>query len=299
MKKLIKSLIPPILWDKMQYIKSYKHFVKYKNLVAKNIELKDIHKGKRCFILGSGPSIKKENLKPLKNEIVFALNNFYVHEDFAEIMSGDVPKYYMTAPIHPPQTEDEWKRWFEDMESHMPKRTNMLFGLNAYDGNIKYIFEKYGIFKEHRINWYFAGVNTGEYYNFNQKDIDMRNIVWSANTVSIYALIAAIYMGFDKIYLLGMDHTNICFKDNKVERFYKENAKHQENNIEIEYLNNVNYKKNKFINTYFLWSKYIYIEKYTKLKSQEIINLSQESIIDIFINDNFKTVLNNKINYEK
>ena len=109
MKKLIKSLIPPLLWDKLQYIRSYKHFLKYKNLVAKNIELKDIHKGKRCFILGSGPSIKKENLKPLKNEIVFALNNFYVHEDFAEMMSGNVPKYYMTAPVHPPQIEDEWK----------------------------------------------------------------------------------------------------------------------------------------------------------------------------------------------
>ena len=144
MKKLIKSLTPPLLWDKAKYLINYMHFLKYKDLVAKNIELKDIHKGKRCFLLGSGPSIKKEDLRPLKNEIVFALNNFYVHEDFTEIMSGDVPKYYMIAPIHPPQSEDEWKRWFEDMESNMPKSANMIFGMNSYEGNIKYIFDKYG-----------------------------------------------------------------------------------------------------------------------------------------------------------
>jgi len=64
MKKLIKSLMPPLLWDKIQYARSYKYFLNYKDLVSKNIELKDIHKGKRCFILGSGPSIKKEDLKP-------------------------------------------------------------------------------------------------------------------------------------------------------------------------------------------------------------------------------------------
>lgn len=295
MKKLMKGLIPPLLWDKLQYMRSYKNFLRYKDLVAKNIDLKDIHKGKRCFILGSGPSIKKEDLKPLKNEIVFALNNFYVHEDFVEIMSGDVPKYYMTAPVHPPQTEDEWKQWFEDMEKNMPKSTNMIFGLNAYHGNIKHIFDKYKIFKEHKIHWYFAGVNTSEYYTFNPKDIDIINMIWSANTVSIYALIMATYMGFDEIYLLGMDHTNICFKDNQVERFYKRNeAKHQKNDIEIKYLNNLDYKKNKFLNTYFLWFKYIELEKYLKINNQKIVNLSEESLLDIFDICNLEIIIKDK-----
>ena len=76
-------------------MRNYKYFPQYKDLVAKNSELKDIHKCKRCFILGNGPSIKKENLKPLKNEIVFALNNFYVHDDFAEIMgAARVVRFY-------------------------------------------------------------------------------------------------------------------------------------------------------------------------------------------------------------
>ena len=275
MKKLIKSLTPPLLWDKIQYIRNYKHFVKYKKLVAKNIELKDIHKGKRCFILGSGPSIKKENLKPLKNEIVFALNNFYVHEDFAEIMSGDVPKYYMTAPIHPPQSEDEWKRWFEDMESHMPKDTNMLFGLNAYDGNIKYIFEKYGIFKEHKINWYFAGVDISKDYVFFTRDIDFVNPIWSASTVSTYSLLSAIYMGFDEIYLLGVDHNYICLKKEENFRFYK-SAIHQQNEHE-----RMKFKKS----DEFFGTARVFIEKELiaeNCQNSKIFNCSSESLLNMF-----------------
>lgn len=276
MKKLIKSLIPPLLWDKLQYIRNYRHFVKYKDVVAKNIELKDIHKGKRCFILGSGTSIKKEDLKPLKNEIVFALNNFYVHEDFAEIMSGDMPKYYMTAPIHPPQTEDEWKRWFVDMEKYMPKNTNMLFGLNAYEGNIKYIFEKYGIFKEHKINWYFAGVNASEYYSFDQKDIDMTNMIWSANTVSIYALIVTIYMGFDEIYLLGMDHNYMCKSENDW-RFYKE-AIHQKDE-EKRSMGDKSHVQHSFMATSRIFEHYQILKDNNKIK---IYNCSSSSLLDIF-----------------
>jgi len=276
MKKLIKSLIPPLLWNKIQYIRSYKNFLKYKDLVAKNSELKDKHKGKRCFILGSGPSIKEEDLKPLKDEIVFALNNFYVHEDFQEIMSGNVDKYYMTAPIHPPQSEEEWKAWFADMESHMPEDTNMLFGLNGYEGNIRSIFEKYRIFKEHKINWYFTGVNTGEYYNFKQKDIDITNMVWSANTVSVYALIIAIYMGFDEIYLLGMDHNYIC-KSKNDSRFYQ-NGLHQKDEVSRS-MNGKSYAQHAFIASGKIF------EHYQILKDNnacQIFNCSNSSLLDIY-----------------
>ena len=275
MKKLIKNLIPPLLLDKMMHLRSYKHFVKYKDLVAKNIELKDIHKGKRCFLLGSGPSIKKEDLKPLKNEIVFALNNFYVHEDFNEIMSGDVPKYYMTAPIHPSQTEDEWKRWFEDVEKHMPKNTNMIFGLNAYEGNIKYIFEKYGIFKEHKINWYFAGVGISQEYRFDSSDISLTSSIWAASTVSTYALITALYMGFDEIYLLGIDHNYICLQKEENYRFYK-SAIHQQNEEE-----RMNYKQSdSFFGTGRVFREKEIIAEYNK--SGRIFNCSKDSLLNMF-----------------
>lgn len=285
MKKLIKSLMPPILWNKLQYMRVYKHFIKYKNLLARNIELKDIHKGKRCFILGSGPSINKEDLKPLKNEIVFALNNFYVHEDFTDIMSGDYAKYYMTAPIHPPQTEDEWKSWFEDMEKSMPKNTNMLFGLNAYNGNAKHILNKYNLFKEQKINWYFAGVN----YNvdcFDKSAMDITKPVYTGEAVSIYALILAIYMGFDEIYLLGMDHDYFLYEDGSKMRMYS-TAIHQKDEF-VRSFGDTFYTK-EFLRQYNIFSKY---KAFDDNSEPKIYNASNGGVLKVFPKVKFEELFN-------
>ena len=40
-------------------------------------ELKDKYKGKRCFIIGNGPSLTKADLEMLQNEITFATNKIY------------------------------------------------------------------------------------------------------------------------------------------------------------------------------------------------------------------------------
>lgn len=41
-------------------------------------ELKNIHKGKRCFILGNGPSLNQTDLSLLEDEITFGLNRIYL-----------------------------------------------------------------------------------------------------------------------------------------------------------------------------------------------------------------------------
>jgi hypothetical protein len=38
----------------------------------------NIHKGKRAFIIGNGPSLKNMDLRPLKNEITFGSNRIYL-----------------------------------------------------------------------------------------------------------------------------------------------------------------------------------------------------------------------------
>ena len=39
---------------------------------------KDIHKGKRVFIIGNGPSLKRTDLSKLKNEFTFGMNRIYL-----------------------------------------------------------------------------------------------------------------------------------------------------------------------------------------------------------------------------
>jgi len=227
-------------------------------------------------LLGSGPSIKDENLKPLKNEIVFALNNFYVHDDFPEIMSGDVEKYYMTAPIHPPQTGTEWKEWFSDMGNNMPNNVKLIFGISNQINTAKSILDHHNLFKHHQKYWLYGGININDYYNYKPADIDITRMTWIADTVSIYSLIVAIYMGFSEIYLVGMDHNYICNKESDY-RFYK-NGIHQNNESERITKGSSRTKKES-LGIYKVFSQYELLLKYSNTK---IYNISNNSLLDVF-----------------
>jgi hypothetical protein len=40
--------------------------------------LKNVHNGRRAFIIGNGPSLKQTDLSRLKNEFTFGLNRIYL-----------------------------------------------------------------------------------------------------------------------------------------------------------------------------------------------------------------------------
>src|SRR4051794_826279 len=54
-------------------------------LSARNIELRDLHKGQRCFILCNGPSVKRQDIAGLRNEHVFSVSSGYHHPDYSII----------------------------------------------------------------------------------------------------------------------------------------------------------------------------------------------------------------------
>ena len=284
-KNRIKQFLPPLFLNYINDFRNFYDFLKHSNLIKTNISLKNKHEGKRCFILGSGPSINDEDLKPLKNEIVFALNNFYVHDDFSKIMSGEVEKYYMTAPIHPPQTETEWKDWFFDMEQHMPKNSTLIFGISNQNNNIKNIIDHHNLFVNYKKYWYYAGININDYYNYKPADLDITKMTWIADTVSIYSLIVAIYMGFNEIYLMGMDHNYICNNKSNY-RFYKDGI-HQ-NNEEKRIIKDTSLTKHLSFGMYKIFNQYELLSNnsYTK-----IYNTSRNSLLDIFEYVTFKDVI--------
>ncbi len=94
-----------------------------KSLLAHNAELKDAHRGKRCFVLATGPSIKNHDLSLLEGEICISVANFFVHNDFHRIR----PLYHCIPPLHQPLTDEDGLRWFRQMEPHMD-RTALILG---------------------------------------------------------------------------------------------------------------------------------------------------------------------------
>lgn len=158
-------------------------------------KLKNKHLGKRCFILGNGPSLSVEDLEKLKNEITFASNKIFLLFD----KTNWRPTYYsifdskMLKNIY----KDLYKISLQNLFLPMRAKTE-------YDLNLE---------------------NT-MYFNFLESSInpkepmfsrDVSKIIFTGYTVTYVSIQMAIYMGFKEIYLIGVDHSyNTYIEDGKV-----------------------------------------------------------------------------------
>src|SRR6184192_653484 len=61
-----------------------------KNLLARNQVFLDKHKGKRCFVIANGPSLKMQNIEPLANDVTLVMSGFWHHE----VVARWQPTYY-------------------------------------------------------------------------------------------------------------------------------------------------------------------------------------------------------------
>ena len=170
-------------------------------LLAKNQELKNLHAGERCFVLGNGPSLRQVDLSLLSNEFIFTVNNFSFVEGFAKARTN--------AHL-----------WMD--LSFFNLRNDMKFNMDKILGNYHRIASQNPIC--------FADVRGFNFIKKNKLDevLDMRYLYVSGDIVSNepisidiarqitgfytvvqYAIDVAIYMGFKEIYLLGCDSTGI------------------------------------------------------------------------------------------
>jgi len=209
-KKMLYWLLPRGISD------LYDTFVNSKKLIdtvndeicKNNILYKNIHKGKRCFILCNGPSVQKQNLKPLKNEIVFSVSSGYHHKDYYILK----PKYHCVPQITYTDlfTRDTTIAWFKEMHS---KIGNAELFLNSSEEEI---VKSHGLFNGRNVNYVMFN---GEFDVGLTEIIDIDKPIPSVMSVPIMCIMIAMYMGFKKIYLIGVDHDEFITRQYKY--FYK------------------------------------------------------------------------------
>lgn len=201
-KRNRKEIIEDIYYEsinKLRYIKflyEYYFLKKYRYLL-KNKELKGIYDGKRCFMVGNGPSINNQDLALLKDEIVFMANRAFLDHRY-EIIK---PKYHII--VDPKLATGEWPITFLDEIAE--KNPDVTFLLNSYWYNLD-IFQPYK--EKYKIYWIDGSLTFTPY--FYNKQIDLTKRTYS-NAVVEYGITAAIYMGFKKINILGVDGNGLCY----------------------------------------------------------------------------------------
>jgi len=168
--------------------------------MKRNIELKDKFKGKRAFLVANGPSIKKQDLKPLKDEITFFVNRAFLHEDYEYIK----PTFHVI--VDSKIATGEWDINF--LDKVIEKNPNVIFLLNS---NWYYMkkFQPYIKDKRFKIYWVDMKLFTTPFHKNRKIDISKRTY---GAAVTGVAFMSAIYMGIKDFYFLGQDGNGLCYE---------------------------------------------------------------------------------------
>ncbi|MBR1672992.1 MAG: DUF115 domain-containing protein [Fretibacterium sp.] len=157
------------------------HYIYYTPLFQRSAKIlrkyKGKYAGKRCFIIGNGPSLRASDLDKLKDEFTFASNKIhYIYEETAWR-----PTFYTTQ--HP-----EVMKPFISELSALPSELKII-GLDP---------ERYMIPLPNALA-------IRVLFGFEFSD-DITKYVWNGATITHTNLQIAMYFGFSEIILLGVDH---------------------------------------------------------------------------------------------
>lgn len=188
MKDQIKKFLPvPVLnavRDSLDFFKRSNeipeaYFDAWRVTTRKGLEqFRNIHQGKRCFILGNGPSLKQTDLTKLKNEYTFGMNRIYLAFD----EMGFETNYYVSVnDLVIEQCANEI------LELKIPRFVSWRAGKR---------------WLTQQENLYFLHTT----YTEPKFAKDIRNRLWESATVTYVALQIAFFMGFYEVILIGVDH---------------------------------------------------------------------------------------------
>lgn len=147
--------------------------------------------GKRCFIIGNGPSLNKHNLSLLKNEYTFGVNSFY----YKTKETGFRPTFYV-------------------VEDNSVMKEN-IEEIRKYHAPFKFFPTIYKKLHPKNPNTFFFTMNRGFYeksspnYCVPRFSTDATKELYCGQSVTYINLQLAYFMGFTEVYLLGMDFSYI------------------------------------------------------------------------------------------
>jgi hypothetical protein len=154
---------------------------------SKLLKLRDKFKGERCFIIGNGPSLNQCDLRLLRGEYSFGVNGIFYKTD----EMGFKPTFFVVEDAHV-------------MDDNLET-------IDTFDTEYRFFPTDYKHLIKNKANTYFFNMNTGYYersspnFGIPRFSTDCSRIVYCGQSVTMINLQLAFYLGFTKVYLIGMD----------------------------------------------------------------------------------------------
>lgn len=176
----LRRLLARLLGERLFYTLGYYYLLKdapFRESARVLDSLQDRYRGKRCFILGNGPSLRRMDLSPLKDEVTFGLNRIYLL--FSEL--GFQTTFYLAVnKLVVEQCAGEIATQVQGVKFISYDARRWLSGVD----NLVYLYSREG----------------PRFYPRPARG------VWQGATVTYVALQLAYAMGFDQVFLIGVDH---------------------------------------------------------------------------------------------
>ena len=217
--------------------------------------LKDKYKGRRCFIIGNGPSLRIEDLERLPNEITFGANRIY--KVFYKTQWR--PTFYFA--VDPNFIRSSWKELDQYCMPEMFLATDLNFDMSKFNSKATRIFE-YTKFKVNKWNDLTSHISE-----------DVSKYFSIGYTVTFTSIQMAIYMGFKEIYLLGVDFNYSVVRD-------KHGKIHRNNDVK-DYFFGEKYTETVLSQTSSLYA-YNQAKKYADEHDVKIFNATRGGKLDVF-----------------
>ncbi len=250
-----------------------------------NHELENIHKGKRCFVIGNAPSLNTQDLSVLKDEIVLTVNQISRNKQFKSLNTN---YHFWADPGFFKENSKEGDK--ELLEVMMSVNTEGNRPICFFPLEVKEFVSKKKLDQVLNVRYFVPGHILFDQY----KKIDFSGMIPGMNTVVQYAIMLGIYMGCTEIYLLGCDCTGILS--------YIE-TKTDSGNFEYAYdISQAEAERMKAMlggvsceQTFYGWAKifegYRLLGEYCKQKGVQLINVTNGGILDCLPRKKFENVV--------
>jgi hypothetical protein len=164
--------------------------------LSPNAEFHNMYAGKRCFIVGNGPSLQTQDLSPLGSEITFCMNYFWKHP----ILKEWQPTYYWIVDHLLFLGPEILRHFMVGLRANVHSTTffvPLLAKRKVQEGGLLPLERtRYVVFR-------------GRLWDAKDVDIDLTTFVPFGNTTVHLCMMTAIYMGCSPIYLIGLDHDEL------------------------------------------------------------------------------------------
>jgi hypothetical protein len=173
-------------------------------------EMKDIHKGKRCFIIGNGPSLRNTDLQRLRGEYTFGMNRVYLAfpewaftTSYLVSVNSLVIEQCASDLLYQPMPVFLSWRSRQHLQMASAAEHNSVSSLeNALPPSHAALDDQPASFAKNNRPIFLHTTYTGP--RFTQ---DARRRLWEGATVTYVCLQLAYYMGFEEVILIGVDHS--------------------------------------------------------------------------------------------